>query len=198
MRGSADVFDEAKRFLKSHSAHQISHVRTTLLSHLEGTYQLLQEWGNPTPLCLAGLCHAVYGTDGFEISLLDTSQRSKLSGLIGTEAEEIVYLYAACDRASVYPQVGRRSPVRFRDRFSGDEFVPDDLLFRSLLELTFANELELARADPTCVEQTRATIGELFGRCEGLVSHAAFATFKNIYGPGKRKFTFPWRFVKRS
>lgn len=193
MQGSKDVYDEAILFLKSHSANQISHVKGTLLSHLEGTYELLLQWGSPIQLCLAGLCHAVYGTAGFEIRLLDTSQRSQLRELIGAEAEEIVYFYASCDRPYVYTQIGRRSPVLFRDRFSGDEFVPDGLLFESFLELTFANELEIARADASCVEHTRDTIGELFERCEGLVSRAAFAYFTNLYGLPKRKhgFTFP-------
>lgn len=191
MHGSTGFYDEAILFLKSHSADQISHVKGTLLSHLEGTYELLREWGNPNRLCLAGLCHAVYGTYGFEMRLLDTSLRSQLRELIGAEAEEIVYFYASCDRPSVYPQIGRRSPVWFRDRFSGAEFAPDGLMFGSLLELTFANELEIARADPSCVEPTRVTIGELFERCEGLVSRAAFAYFENIYGPVERKHSLP-------
>ena len=183
----SSTYGDALLFLKSHSAGQTPHVKGTLLSHLEGTYGLLMEWGNPIPLCLAGLCHAVYGTYGFEKHLLETSQRSTLRSLIGTEAEEITYFYASCDRASVYPQIGRQAPLWFRDRFTRTEFVPDGQMLKSFLELTFANELEIVRTDPSCVEPTRAMIGELFERCESLVSPAAFAYFESFYGPGGRK-----------
>ncbi|HKY05157.1 MAG TPA: hypothetical protein VJQ56_09715 [Blastocatellia bacterium] len=182
MQASTDVYGKVLLFLRSHSAHQIPHVNSNLLSHLEGTYELLREWGSPAQLCLAGLCHAVYGTYGFELRLLDISQRSQLRDLIGAGAEEIVYFYASCDRQYLYPQIGRRSGLWFRDRFNGAEFVPDGPLFESFLELTFANELELVRADAFSIEQTRDTLGELFKRCEGLVSRAAFGYFTNLYG----------------
>src|SRR5438046_271693 len=57
-------YDRAAAFLKSHRADQTPHVNSNLFAHLEATCELLREWGNAAPLCLAGLCHAVYGTDG--------------------------------------------------------------------------------------------------------------------------------------
>ena len=57
----------------------------------------------------------------------------------------------------------------------------DDSLLKSFLELTFANELELAQSDPVLVDQTRTAIAPLFSRCQGLVSDSAFAYFFDVY-----------------
>ena len=35
-------------------------------SHLRYTADLLIKWGNTEYVCLAGLCHAVYGIQGFQ------------------------------------------------------------------------------------------------------------------------------------
>jgi len=181
MQLSKDAYDRAVAFLKSHGADRTPHVNSNLLAHLEGTCELLRQWGNPAPLCLAGLCHAVYGTDGFAVAFLDPSERSQLCEVIGAEAEAMVYFYASCDRRYVYPQIERAAPVEFRDRFSETVFVPDEALFRSFLELTFANELELVTT-PALVDYTRETFGVLFERCRDLVSQAAFAHFTALCG----------------
>ncbi|PYS65856.1 MAG: hypothetical protein DMF76_01850 [Acidobacteria bacterium] len=175
------IFDQVIAFLKTRSAEQIAHVNGTLLAHLEGTCALLLGWGNPIDLCLAGLCHTIYGTDGFPVQLLDISQRWELKRMIGPQAEEFVYFYASCDRSYLYPQIKITSPIQFRDRFTGSIFVPDDSLLKSFLELTFANELELAQSDPVLVDQTRTAIAPLFSRCQGLVSDSAFAYFFDVY-----------------
>lgn len=181
MHLSRNNYDPVISFLRSHSAEKTPHVFGTLLNHLVGTSQLLRDWGNPDELCLAGLCHAVYGTQGWQFTLLNLSQRSDLVEIIGEEAEEIVYFYASCDRSYLYPQIGFSTKIRFRDRFSGAVFVPDSMRLKSFLELTFANELESSRM-PGFVESTRALLEPLFRPWENLVSDAAFAHFVKHYG----------------
>ena len=181
MQLSTNDYERVTSFLKSHSGEEIAHVNGKLLSHLDGTFDLLQRWGNPVHLCLAGLCHAVYGTTDFKASLVDVSLRSELLTLIGPKAEGLVYFFASCDRPHLYPQIGRSSPVRFRDRFSGEVFVPDSSLFSSFLELTFANELEIARSNVGFVESTRSPFEPLFKRCQGLVSEGAYAYFVHVF-----------------
>ena len=176
----------ALSFLKSHSSDQIPHINGTLLAHLETTCELLRAWGNPAELCLAGLCHTVYGTDGFPFSFLDRSARQELSGLIGPQAESLVYFYASCDREYLYPQIGRVLPLTFRVRFTESVFVPLDSLFKAFLEITFANELGIMRNDPILVEQSRASFVDLFANCRGLVSESAFTYFSETCGVGKQ------------
>lgn len=50
--------------------------------HLLGTYDLLQQWSCSEPVVLAGLFHAIYGTDDFEGMILPLSHRSEIANLI--------------------------------------------------------------------------------------------------------------------
>lgn len=188
MQHTSGSYDRAVSFLESNSAGRVGHLGGSLLAHLKGTHDLLRQWSSPEFLCLAGLCHAAYGTDGFPTPLLEVDRRAELVGVIGPRAEALVYFYACCDRAHVYPQVGRVWPIRYRDRFSGEVFVPENSLFFPFLELTFANELEIVRWKPSLVGGTRRLFGDLFERCRGMVSDPAYEYFLHIYGaPGRSR-----------
>ena len=174
--------DQVVSFLKARGADDIRHVTASLLGHLESTRDLLRDWGNHPFICAAGLCHAVYGTAGFPTALLEVSRRNELTALIGAEAEALVYFYAACDRPHVYPQIGRTQFIEYRDRFTGETFAADDGMMRALLEVTFANELELARATPDTKRDVRSSLGDLFERSRSMVSNPAYAYFAELYG----------------
>ncbi len=112
----------------------------------------MRDWGGSDRLALAALGHATYGTDGFEPYLLPVSERAQLAAAIGDEAEALVYFYASCDRDTFYPQLQDEArPVgelTFRDRFTGDERRPDPELVTLFVDLTYANEGELAASSP--------------------------------------------------
>jgi len=97
--------------LRQLGAHQLDHINGTLQSHLRGTYERLRRWGNTDATCLSGLFHAVYGTYGFSEQLLGIDRRDDVASLIGSEAERIVYFYAACDRAIPQPAGARGVPA---------------------------------------------------------------------------------------
>jgi hypothetical protein len=185
---AAADFHDVIAFLQSRSAGQVEHVAQTLFEHLQGTCRLLQEWGNPAEVCHAGLCHAVYGTDGFPVTLLDVhTERPALAAVIGADAEALVYFYASCDRSFLYPRLGTSDPLLFRDRFTGATFAPGQPMFERFMELTFANELDIFRHDPVLVEQHQATWGVRF-ECSGrYVSRAAFECFRGVFGGPERR-----------
>ena len=134
-------------FLRSRSADAAPHVHSTLLDHLVGTERLLRRWGCRQELCLAGLCHAAYGTDGFAPHLVSWHQRDVLAaalGEVGPTVEEIVYFYASCDRSVLYPQMAADGPATFRDRFLGATFEASEVQLRDFADLTLANELDIA------------------------------------------------------
>lgn len=186
--GAAADYQEVVAFLQSRSAGQVAHIAQNLFEHLQGTYALLREWGSPTDLCHAGLCHALYGTDGLPVALLDVrAERPALADVIGTAAEAQVYLYASCDRSYLYPQLGTTDRPSFRDRFTGDVFVPELAAFAPFMELTFANELDMFRSDPVLVEQHQATWGVRFDRSRPFVSDAAFGFFRGVFGGPERR-----------
>jgi hypothetical protein len=51
-------------------AADIPHPGGRLLAHLVRTHDQLAAWDQAPEVCLAGLCHAAYGTDGFPTALL--------------------------------------------------------------------------------------------------------------------------------
>lgn len=172
----------AVELLRSRGADRIPHVGGDLLSHLIATSALLGACGCSTSVVLAGLCHACYGTDGFPHPLLDLSERSVLEAAIGPDAEGIVYFYASCDRSFFHPAIGRRRQLRFRDRFTKEIHAPAPAMVRQFIDLTFANELEIAHRNPSFLERSRAPLAELFSRCEGLVSDRLSDCFLQTFG----------------
>jgi hypothetical protein len=139
-------------FLRGHGADTTPHIFSDLLSHLIGVEALVRAWGGSDLLALAALGHATYGTDGFEPYILEVTDREELADTIGGEAEALVYFYASCDRRAFYPQIAspdaRLSDLHFRDRFSGDESTPSADYVTLFVDLTYANEAELAATAP--------------------------------------------------
>jgi hypothetical protein len=140
------------QFLEAHGAGSTPHIFGDLLSHLIGVESLVRDWGGSDLLALVALAHATYGTHGFEPHILELTDRAVLASVVGEEAEALVYFYASCDRDDLYPQLEapERSleDLRFRDRFTGEEFSPPANSVTLFVDLTFANETELAAASP--------------------------------------------------
>jgi hypothetical protein len=169
---------QALALLEAGGAATIAHPGGTLLSHLVRTADLLARWGASQDLVIAGLCHAAYGTDGFDVGLLDVDDRARLVEVIGATAESIVYLYASCDRRFTYPEIaaGRRA---FRNRFTGQVSYLSLSLRHHFMELTFANELDIAAHNPASTDTDWTRLARLFGYCRHLVSHPAWDAFQN-------------------
>jgi hypothetical protein len=142
----------AVAFLVEHGADRTPHVFGDLLLHLTGVEDLVRAWGGSDLLALVALGHATYGTDGFEPHILELSERAVLAETIGPEAEDLVYFYASCDRAAFYPQLqdagSEFGDLTFVDRFTGIERVPSPDYVIRFVDLTYANEAELAASSP--------------------------------------------------
>lgn len=174
---SIDVFKQ----LAELGAEELQHINGSLLSHLQGTFDLLKTWGNREGLCKAGLYHAVYGTFAFERSLVDLKKRERIAALIGAEAERIVYYYGACDRDYFYPRIGRVDEPNFLNRFTGQFENISRQMVRDLLELTLANELEIIKKDDAFLAERRVRYESLFDRFEPFVSANGFKEYKRVF-----------------
>jgi hypothetical protein len=152
----------ALQLLEDRGAATIEHPGGMLLSHLRRTEQTLREWKADEPTCLAGLCHAAYGTQGFPTALVPVASRALLRDMIGAEAEAIVYRYGACDRATTCPGLGSTAAT-FTDRFTDtiETVTGDDL--RAFALVTIANELDLVRLG-AFDDETTMSIADLFER----------------------------------
>ena len=154
-----------------------------LLDHLHRVRDLLADWGADVDVQVAGLCHATYGTDGFDPSLLAVTDRATLVGLIGERAEALVYLYASCDRSVVYPRIGRAEPVVFRDRFTLAEHAPDVADVRAFLEITAANELDVLAHSDSLAARYGTAMHRLLTRAGTLLSERAREAFTRQLAP---------------
>lgn len=175
--------------LKDLGVGEFAHLNGNLESHLLGTYELLKEWKNPVYICDAGLYHAVYGTQplkrlGIPHKEYSPSDRPKIRAIIGEESEQLVYLYGACDREYLYPQIGSPKAI-YRDRFTGRMSELPSKTLTGILEITLANEMEIYLYGPLIQESHRGNYLELFDRFEGLVSAEAHNYYKSIFKTGK-------------
>ena len=158
-------------FLTACGAGLEPHRRGAILEHLEGTEGVLRSWNAREPLVLAGLCHAVYGTDGLIDPLVPLDERHRLAEVVGDEAEQIVYFYASCDRAFVYPQFGTGETIRYRDRFTQRELEPREEELRDFVELTWANAVDVVEGSPE--EDWRTELAPFFLASAPFASEAA-------------------------
>lgn len=165
-------------------ANAFVHVNGTLQAHLLGTERLLRGFGNDEAVCLAGLYHAVYGTDGIAGALMPPGdeERRSIAALIGDEAESLAYLYGACDRGRFHPRIGTPAQRLFADRFGNADYRIGEARLRAFCEITIANEVELARANGRFAMRHARELAELFARMRPLVTEAAFAMAREVFG----------------
>jgi hypothetical protein len=136
------------RFLLDHGADTIDHPGGKLFDHLLRTAVTLADWGASDDLVAAGLCHAVYGTDGFRVALRGLDERGLVQAMVGDTAEAIVYAYAASDRSVTWDAVGDAPAVPYLDRFTGEHRTLSAAEAADYWTLTAANELDLVDRIP--------------------------------------------------
>ncbi|MER7757517.1 DUF6817 domain-containing protein [Kitasatospora sp. NPDC097643] len=180
---NAPAWSHIEDFLRELEADRIPHPGGTLLEHLTRVAGLLAEWGTDSAVQAAGLCHAAYGTDGFDGALLGLDERDVLAAVVGDRAEALVYLYASCGRAAVYPRLGRDGVPSFHDRFTGTDHTPPEEDLRAFLALTAANELDVLAHNTELAARYGATLYELFARTRDLLPEAAWERCHRQLGP---------------
>ena len=172
--------DDVVAALEARGAATIDHPGGTLLAHLIRTGALLEGWGASEALVLAGLGHAAYGTDGFPTALFSLDEREAVAGLIGDEAEAIVYRYGACDRQRTLGQLGRGPDVVWHDRFTAVAAPLSEREASELAELSVANELDIvAQGGPFATEHGPA-IARLVAPWTAIISPAAAAACQTL------------------
>lgn len=158
------------------------HLDGSLADHLKGTQELLSSWSASFILQDAGLFHAVYGTAGFEESLISKSKRYEIAKIIGVKSEGIVYQYCACDREFFFPQIGVSEKPEFKNRFTGESYFLGPEMMRNFCELTVANEIEIARGNPPFIREHGEGLRCLFSRMSPYLSEAAQTSVEAILG----------------
>ncbi|MET8090739.1 DUF6817 domain-containing protein [Micromonospora sp. NPDC005220] len=173
--------DGVRVWLRRHGAEQIAHPGGTLYAHLCRVSERLAALGCGPDVQAAGLTHAVYGTDGFDRTLLDRADRAVLRDLVGVDAEEIVYLYGACDRGRSWRELAKTGQVF--DRFAGQVRTPSEAQLRSHVDLSIVNELDVIEHDAALAERHGAYFRELFASWAVLASAQVIRDAQRVLRP---------------
>jgi hypothetical protein len=168
----------ARAWLRERDAERIPHAGGSLFEHLCRVHDRLAALGRDAEVRLAGLTHAVYGTDGFGETLLDVAERRVMRELVGERAEAHVYLYAGCDRGHTWRALATTGLVR--SRFTGAILAPapDDL--RAFVDLSIVNELDVAEHDPQVAAKYGDYFRDVFASWASLASPAVTADARRV------------------
>ena len=102
----------------------------------------MEMWGNPDPVCMAGLFHAIYGTFHFRKKAWPIDQREVIKDLIGSEAERLAYVFCVAERPRVLLlQIGT-AHHQVWDHHAKKAIRLSDEDFDKLIEIETANLLE--------------------------------------------------------
>jgi len=159
--------------LEELGANVTSHSRRTLLAHLQGTHDLLAAWENESHVCVAGLFHSVYGTYAFDKQCADMSMREQIRGVIGSDAEHLVYLFCVTDRRCFYEHLGA-SRFCLRDIVHDRDLELDHDILAALIEIEVANILEqVPRRSRKKARHVAEWYGDAFSRSRDYISPPA-------------------------
>jgi hypothetical protein len=176
------VAEDLSGFLRERGAESIDHPGGTLYAHLVRVSERLRDLGCSADLQHAGLAHAVYGTDGFRVALLDRADRPVLQRMIGPRAELLVYRYCACDRGRTWADLERTGQVW--DRFDGTTETLGGENLRAFVDLTIVNELDVLEQSPALAEQHGEELRALFSAWAPLASPSIAADVVAMLGAG--------------
>jgi uncharacterized protein DUF6817 len=170
--GPMMAVDPVLALLRERGAETIEHPGGTLYAHLRRVHDRLAGHGAPEDLRLAGLGHAVYGTDGFDVSLLELAERPTMRALVGDSAELLIYRYGACDRRRTWRSLAHTAQVW--DRFTGAVSLLDTDELRGFADLSIVNELDVIErsTDDGRSASSRAEIAAKFGDYCGTLCEA--------------------------
>lgn len=172
--------DAAREWLLANGAEKIDHVGGSLYDHLCRVHDRLAGLGCDADVRLAGLTHAAYGTDGFEVTLLDVADRAELRALIGAHAEEQVYRYAGCDRGRTWRALGDTGLIW--SRFTGHVESPPVADLRAFADLSIVNELDVVERDPAIAAKHGDYFRGVFAGWADLASAAVIGDAERVLG----------------
>jgi len=170
-----DILSKLGRF----GVSTTDHGQTTLRAHLKGTHDVLNTWACPRYVCLAGLCHSIYGTESFSKVPATIDNRDYVQGLIGSDAEQLAYLFGAHVKESLWKNLDRAENYSIADRFTNKEIALSEQELSDLITITLGNWLEQR---PRANLKHQSLRQEEFLRSERFLPKAGYQDFLSAYG----------------
>lgn len=171
-------YDAVLELLRGHGAEAIPHPGGTLLVHLRRVERRLRGHGADNVLRLAALAHAVYGTDGFDTYLLGLDQRHVLAEATSDEVEQLVYLYAACDRSKTWRRLRETNEVH--DSWTGEVVRPTPVVLGRFADLSIVNELDVVEHSAEAGAEFAKPLLDICRSWRGLGSSAVEADAERV------------------
>jgi hypothetical protein len=171
---------DVREWLRKRGAETIDHPGGTLYAHLSRVHDRLGALGLGADVQLAGLAHAVYGTDGFDLVLLDPADRTTLRDLVGVSPERLVYLYGACDRSRTWERLPDTGEIW--NRFTNEVEAVDPILLQPFVDLSIVNELDVVEHAPAVAEKYGAYLRSLFTSWARIASAQVTAEAGRVLG----------------
>jgi len=125
--------------LKEKGADLIEHSLGSFSEHLHRTASLLQSWGATREVSLGGLFHSAYGSPYNSVYLFEENERELVKLAIGSDAENLAFVYSALDRKVLYQCSGW-------EEVSGLEPAVDPCELEQLVQIDLANVVDQAVA----------------------------------------------------
>lgn len=128
--------------------HKVAHQDVTLVEHMVRACTILQDMKAKEYICLAGLFHGAYGTEGLHDDNVDSipeEKRVEVRGIVGPEVEQMIYNFSVMSYASLgksFRRIMRPSGTpELKDRRTGEVIPLDREQFLDILRMKLGDVL---------------------------------------------------------
>ncbi|ARF78614.1 DUF6817 domain-containing protein [Kitasatospora aureofaciens] len=128
--------------------HKIAHQDESLIDHMFRVCSILQDMKAKEQVCVAGLFHGVYGTEGLhndDVESIPDHRRAEVRRVIGPEIEQMIFNFSVMSYASLgksFRNVMRPKGVpELKDRRTGEDIPLEREQFLDLLRMKLGDVL---------------------------------------------------------
>jgi hypothetical protein len=128
--------------------HKIAHQDETLMHHMYRTCSILQDMKAEDHICLAGLFHGVYGTEGLHndnVESIPEDRRVEVRAAVGSHVEQMIFNFSVMSYASLgksFRKLMRPSgQPELKDRRTGEDIPLDRDEFENILRMKLGDVL---------------------------------------------------------
>ncbi|MEU7894920.1 DUF6817 domain-containing protein [Nonomuraea sp. NPDC049152] len=128
--------------------HKVAHQDETLLDHMFRACGILQDMKAADHVCLAGLFHGVYGTEGLHndnVESVPEEKRTEVRAIVGPRVEQMIYNFSVMNYASLGKSfrhmMRQNGKPEMKDRRTGEDIPLDREAFEDLLRMKLGDVL---------------------------------------------------------
>jgi hypothetical protein len=128
--------------------HKVAHQDVTLIDHMFRVFAILQDMKAKEHICVAGLFHGVYGTEGLhddDVESIPDRKRVEVRAIVGPEVEQVIFNFSVMSYASLGKSFRKvmhpKGTPELKDRRTGEEIPLDREQFLDILRMKLGDVL---------------------------------------------------------